>query len=183
MIIRNKTKSIQNFTVCGVSRSLRPGATAIIEDAAENDPVFGLLKRLDRIEVVTEEEKVEKAVEVDHIEPEIPLVPAADKAPQHLARMVQCSGRTKSGERCKAQVKVDEDEFDPERPYFCGRHEDDPSLYEKVNGEFVKIEVKDNAVGDNGDGDGDVKVATSDGEFIIDDNAADNAAGDAGVQD
>lgn len=57
----------------------------------------------------------------------------ADEAKTPEIKFVQCAATKANGERCTATISVPMDEYDPDKPYFCGRHKGQRAAdYEKT---------------------------------------------------
>lgn len=146
MFIKNKTKTWQSFILNGKSFRMQPFGTLQVSDKEFEDGVMKLLLSRDVVEVLDDEAGVEeineeaKKAEEKAEESKIPVSESLDeKATTEVATMVQCSASNKNGNRCNSKVKVNAEDFDSDRPYFCGRHKnEDPEDYEKIDGVFVK---------------------------------------------
>ena len=146
MFIKNKTKTYQSFMLRGKSFKLAPFGTATVTDDEYADGVMKLLLSRKVVEVIDDEagieqlneEKAEAEAKVE--ESKIPVGESLEEAAKkEVATMVQCSAHNKNGNRCASRIKVDADEFDSDRPYFCGKHSgENPDDYEKIDGVFIK---------------------------------------------
>lgn len=148
MFIKNKTKTWQSFMLGDKSFRMQPFGTIQIDDSDFEDGVMKLLLSRDVVEVVDDEKGIEevneeaKKAEAKAEENKIPVSESLDsKSKTEVATMVQCSAHNKNGNRCNSKVKVNTEDFDPDKPYFCGRHaNENPAEYEKIDGVFVKVD-------------------------------------------
>ena len=71
------------------------------------------------------------------VEP-IPVV-KVQPANREKTTVVNCAATMKNGKRCSGTVVVNFDEYEADKPYFCGRHKNESAnMYERVNGDWAK---------------------------------------------
>lgn len=146
MFAKNVTQSIQSFKVGDRPFMVDPGQTIQLTDTQAKDETIKILLASGRLEEVgarkatkeilqAEEEKKqakeEKKIAVDTVN--------SEKDKTDVAHVVQCSAAKADGSRCNSQISIPAKDFDPEKPYFCGRHKNEnPDDYQKEDGVFVK---------------------------------------------
>ena len=146
MIVRNLTRTNLSFEVAGRRYHLGPKGsrgytndTSLIDSSAANDPTIQYMQQ--RGMLVVEDSKMEKpelpqktvqVVEQKDVEqPKTVEVPTSGAEPQVMKvvkdikaqkHVVTCAATTVAGKPCTSKVYVEDEEYDPDKPYFCNRH-------------------------------------------------------------
>lgn len=142
MFVKNADVCSLNLKIGEVFLFIMPNDIVFV--AEENVPSVqhlidnGTLAIVDEDEGKEHEQKRMEEAKVKAEESVVPVVKVHDSKKQSTT-VVDCAAITKSGKKCSGSVIIPFDEYDADKPYFCGRHKsEDAANYERINGEWVR---------------------------------------------